>query len=102
MITTFLASQTLASLPNSRLKTPMVPGPQTSCVIRTSTFTHTLSPGCTCAFPEARARTFSVKVIKDVQYPPWREGVQTECGPSRFGVVPGSGKACVISGHLLC
>ena len=49
-----------------RLNTPMVPGPQTSCVIRVSTFTHTLSPGWTCALPEARARTFSVRVISRI------------------------------------
>src|SRR5436190_17725554 len=42
----------------------MVPGPQTSWVIRTSTLTHTLSPGCTFALPLARARTFSVRVIR--------------------------------------
>src|SRR5581483_11404332 len=63
MITTLLRSQTLALLPNSRLNTPMVPGPQTSWVMRTSTFTHTLSPGRTSALPLARASSFSVKVI---------------------------------------
>src|ERR1700693_1210972 len=63
MMTSFLRSQTLASWPNSRLKMPIVPGPQTSWVMRTSTFTQTLSPGWTCALPLARARTFSVRVI---------------------------------------
>src|SRR5437762_14380407 len=63
MMTILLRSQTLASLPNSRLKTPMVPGPQTSWVINTSAWTQTLSPDWTRALPAARARIFSVKVI---------------------------------------
>src|SRR6266481_4542221 len=63
MITTLFASHTFASLPNSRLKTPIVPGPHTSCVIRMSVFTHTLSPAATRALPLARARIFSVRVI---------------------------------------
>src|SRR3954468_8626175 len=63
MITTLFESQTFASLPNSRLNTPMVPGPHTSWVISTSTFTQTLSPAATCALPLARARIFSVSVI---------------------------------------
>src|SRR6266404_2605001 len=63
MMTTLLRSQTLASLPNSRLKTPMVPGPHTSCVMRTSALTQTLSPAWTLALPAARARIFSVNVI---------------------------------------
>src|SRR5207249_4285840 len=64
MMTTLVLSQTLASLPNSRLNTPIVPGPHTSWVMRMSTFTHTLSPAWTCALPLARARTFSVRVIR--------------------------------------
>jgi hypothetical protein len=49
--------------PNSRLKMPMVGGPQTSCVIRISTFTQTVSPASTWVRPAALARIFSVKVI---------------------------------------
>src|SRR5690349_7122169 len=64
MMTTLVRSQTLAFLPNSRLKTPIVPGPQTSCVISTSAFTQIFSPACTRFWPAARARIFSVKVIK--------------------------------------
>src|SRR6266568_3842228 len=64
MITTLFRSQTLASLPNSRLKTPIVPGPHTSCVIRISAFTQMLSPACARALPDARARIFSVNVIR--------------------------------------
>src|SRR5262245_59476003 len=63
MMTTLVRSQTLALLPNSRLNTPMVRGPQTSWVMRMSTLTQTLSPGSTCALPPARASSFSVKVI---------------------------------------
>src|SRR3954452_5744620 len=62
-MTTLFRSQTLASLPNSRLKTPIVPGPQTSWVISTSALTQTLSPACTRGLPAARAKTFSVNVI---------------------------------------
>src|SRR5688572_31772704 len=64
MMTTRLGSQTFAVLPNSRLKTPIVPGPQTSCVMSTSAFTQILSPACTEALPAARARIFSVNVIR--------------------------------------
>src|SRR4029434_4109810 len=71
MITTFVGSQILALLPNSRLKAPMVPGPHTSWVMRMSTLTHTLSPGSTCALPPARASSFSVKVIGQAK---WRGG----------------------------
>src|ERR1043166_3540407 len=63
-MTTRLGSQTLAALPNSRLNTPMVPGPQTSCVMSTSAFTQILSPAGTEALPAARARIFSVNVIR--------------------------------------
>src|SRR4051812_40632458 len=84
MMTTFFASQTFALLPNSRLKTPIVPGPHTSWVMRTSTLTHTLSPGWTCALPEARARTFSVSVIRlEGQYPRGERAVQIQCGCDR-------------------
>src|ERR1051325_7408606 len=64
MMTTRLGSQTFAVLPNSRLNTPMVPGPQTSCVMSTSAFTQILSPACTEDLPAARARIFSVNVIR--------------------------------------
>src|SRR6266542_2878731 len=63
MMITRWRSHTLAAWPNSRLKTPMVPGPQTSWVIRTSAFTHRLSPACTRALPASRARIVSVKVM---------------------------------------
>src|SRR2546430_3576728 len=62
-MTTLLRSQTFAFLPNSRLNTPIVPGPQTSWVISTSAWTHTLSPASTRDLPAARARIFSVSVI---------------------------------------
>src|ERR1017187_3831734 len=67
MITTLLRSQTLAALPNSRWNTPMVPGPQTSCVIRTSACTQTLSPASTRALPDARASIVSVNVINQTK-----------------------------------
>jgi len=54
---------TLASSPNSFLKIPIEPGPQTSCVIKISTLTQTLSPGLSWAFSEALANIFSVIVI---------------------------------------
>src|SRR2546422_6620753 len=63
MMTILLRAQVFASLPNSRLNTPMFPGPQTSCVIKMSAFTQRLSPACTLALPAARARIFSVNVI---------------------------------------
>src|SRR5262245_46270665 len=66
MITTLSLSHTFASLPNSFLKTPKVPGPHTSCVMSTSTFTQTFSPGVTLFLPLARARIFSVIVIADI------------------------------------
>src|SRR2546422_8285047 len=64
MTTTRWRSHTLADGPNSRLNTPIVPGPQTSWVISTSALIQTLSPACTRALPAARARIFSVSVIK--------------------------------------
>src|SRR5688572_25619732 len=67
MITIFRLSQTRAEAPNSLLKTPIVPGPQTSWVIRISAFTQTLSPASTLALPAARAKIFSVKVIETVR-----------------------------------
>src|SRR5688500_13555888 len=63
MTTNFSLSQTLASGPKCFLKTPMVPGPQTSWVMSTSTLTQTFSPGATASRPAARARIFSVSVI---------------------------------------
>src|SRR5262245_48163883 len=62
-MTTFFWSQTFAFWPNSRLKTPIVPGPHTSCVIRTSALTQTFSPAETFALPAALAKIFSVNVI---------------------------------------
>src|SRR5262249_29736911 len=47
----------------SRLKTPMVPGPYTSCVINMSALTQMFSPAWTLDLPAARARIFSVSVI---------------------------------------
>src|SRR5438093_13560525 len=66
MMTTLSLSQTLAVAPNSRLKTPIVPGPQTSWVMRTSTLTQTLSPGRTAFLPDARAMIFSVSVMQRI------------------------------------
>src|SRR5213593_2214193 len=60
MMTTLSLSQTLAVAPNSLLNTPIVPGPHTSWVMRTSTLTQTLSPGWTDFLPDARAMIFSV------------------------------------------
>src|SRR5881396_3227414 len=74
MMTILLRSQTLAFLPNSRLNTPMVPGPQTSWVISTSALTHTLSPASTRALPDARAKIFSVNVIRSEPQPYLRWG----------------------------
>src|SRR3954470_17184246 len=68
MTTTFSLSHTFASWPKCFLNTPIVPGPQTSWVIRTSTFTQTLLPGLTVGRPAARARIFSVMVIAAI----WR------------------------------
>src|SRR5437667_9901516 len=82
MITILVRSHTRAFLPNSRLNTPIVPGPQTSCVIKTSAFTHTLSPAWTWALPDARASIFSVNVIRgsNLNHPPHR---------LQYGNVPG-------------
>src|SRR5262245_52656485 len=65
MSTTLERSQTLASGPKCCLNTPNVPGPQTSCVMRTSTFTQMFSPGVTASRPAPRARIFSVNVCGD-------------------------------------
>src|SRR6266568_9658103 len=77
MMTTLFRSQTLAFLPNSRLKTPIVPGPHTSCVIRRSAFTQMFSPACVRALPAARARIFSVNVIEVGRLPQPRRGCNT-------------------------
>src|SRR3984957_28386 len=69
-MTTLLRSQTLASAPNSRLNTPIVPGPHTSCVIRMSALPPTLPPAATLGLPDARARIFSVKVISSSKVNP--------------------------------
>src|SRR3954452_5582927 len=63
MMTILPGSQTFASWPNSRLKTPMLPGPQTSWVRRMSALTQILLPASTRSFPLARAKIFSVRVI---------------------------------------
>src|SRR2546425_7117907 len=86
MMTILLRSQTLASLPNSRLKTPMVPGPQTSWVISTSVWTQTLSPACARDLPAARARIFSVSVILVLQEIP---GCRRD---SQISTLPGVGR----------
>jgi len=69
MITSASGFQTRAWSPNSRRKTPIVPGPQTSCVIRTSTLTQRLSPGLALALPDFRAKIVSVMVIFMVSSP---------------------------------
>src|SRR4029079_8128705 len=66
MSTTLSRSQTLAFGPKCCLKMPMVPGPQTSCVMSTSTFTQMLSPGAVAFRPAARARIFSVIVCDGI------------------------------------
>lgn len=53
---------TLAFSPNSLLKMPIEPGPQTSWVIKISTLTQTFSPGLNWDFSEALAKIFSVIV----------------------------------------
>ena len=58
-----VGSQTFAFSPNSFLKMPIVPGPQTSWVIWMSTSTQTFSPGATSARPAWAAMIFSVIVI---------------------------------------
>jgi len=63
IITTLEGSQTLACRPKFSWKTPIVPGPHTSWVIKTSTLTQMLSPGEISCFPALRARIFSVIVI---------------------------------------
>src|SRR5262249_51753388 len=66
MRTTLSRSQTLAFWPKCCLKMPMVPGPQTSWVMRTSTFTQMFSPGAVVSRPAARARIFSVIVCDGI------------------------------------
>src|SRR5262249_14908994 len=66
MSTTLSRSQTLAFCPKCCLKMPMVPGPQTSCVMSTSTFTQMFSPGAAASRPAARARIFSVIVCDGI------------------------------------
>src|SRR5262249_11014640 len=68
MRTTLSRSQTLALWPKCCLKMPMVPGPQTSCVMSTSTSTQMFSPGAVAPRPAARARIFSVIVIGGIGY----------------------------------
>src|ERR1041385_993991 len=76
MITIRSRSHTFALGPNSRLNTPIGPGPQTSCVIKTSAFTQMLSPASTLALCAARARIFSVNVKNSG---PSLTGVQVDC-----------------------
>ena len=61
-------SNTLASCPNSFLKIPIEPGPQTSWVIKISTLTQTFSPGINWGFSEALAKIFSVIVNAVLTY----------------------------------
>ena len=56
-------SHTLASRPNSSWKMPIVPGPQTSWVMSTSTSHQTFSPGVTRSRPAWAAKIFSVIVM---------------------------------------
>ena len=63
MMTTRSRSQTFALRPNFSWKMPIVPGPQTSWVMRMSTFTQTFSPGITWLLPLCLARIFSVMVM---------------------------------------
>src|SRR5687768_2280638 len=66
MMTTRSLSHTLALGPNFSRKMPMVPGPQTSWVMRTSTLTQTLSAGSTCDLLACLARIFSVMVMPGI------------------------------------
>ena len=74
-----LAVPDLGLSPKCFLKMPMVPGPQTSCVMSTSTSTQTFSPGTTLDLPAARARIFSVIVMGEgiSVFPVW---IQRERG----------------------
>src|SRR6266496_4464519 len=85
MMTTRSRFHTLAALPNSRLNTPMVPGPQTSWVIRTSACTHRLSPACTRALPAARARIVSVKVMVGDHYLKMQTAATVEIAKAAVG-----------------
>src|SRR3989338_7285995 len=67
-MTTFSLSQTFAFCPKCSLKTPIVPGPQMSCVIRMSTSIQTFSPGWTWFFLDFAAKIFSVSVIAILFY----------------------------------
>src|SRR5258708_4017167 len=107
-MTTLFRSQTLAFLPNSRLKTPIVPGPHTSCVIRMSAFTQILSPACVRALLAARARIFSVNVIKVGRVPQPRRvcnsgigGIRGKTAPSAKPGTPGVGTTDRTSARLL-
>src|SRR2546421_569859 len=64
MITTLLRAHTLGVLPNCRFKNPIVPGPQTSCVIRRSAFTQIFLPAFSPDFSSPRATNFFVHAIK--------------------------------------
>src|SRR6478735_3948015 len=66
MITTRSRSHTFALRPNFSWKMPIVPGPHTSCVMRMSTSTHTLSLGLTWLLPVCLARIFSVMVMPGI------------------------------------
>src|SRR5690242_13647742 len=72
MMTTESGFQTLALRPNFSWKMPMVPGPQTSWVMRTSTFTQIFSPGVTFERPACLARIFSVMVMPGMVTSPVR------------------------------
>src|ERR1700733_11636703 len=66
MITTRFLSQTFALRPNCSWKIPIVPGPQTSWVIRMSTSTQTFSSGETLLRPLCLAKIFSVIVMPGI------------------------------------
>src|SRR5687768_4825568 len=97
MITTRWRSQTFADLPNSRLNTPIVPGPQTSWVIRISAFTQILSPAWTWDLPEARARIFSLNVIEQKVY--LRPSGGASDGSVELGARSHQGRACKWEGR---
>src|SRR5438034_10983823 len=96
MTTTRSRSHTLALRPNFSWKIPIVPGPQTSWVMRMSTFTQTFSPGVTWLLAACLERIFSVMVMPGIEYALISTDESDEtyeysgtkfCGPSRDGGV---------------
>src|SRR4051812_4024835 len=65
---------------------PIVPGPQTSWVMRMSTFTQTFSAGATWARPECLAMIFSVIVMPGIDSSSWGENetVSIAARPTSF------------------